>query len=82
MGYGILQIFTVIIKIDVPWPDDFRRLVEFIQQFTFSFAVFKPGCSTRLEYWKLWLLFTFLPFILVIPLTMAFFIVKSTFSGE
>ena len=53
---------------------EFRFIAEFFAQFSFTFDFFKPECSVKMAYWKNWLGMTVMPYLIMLPLGVAFLI--------
>lgn len=76
MCLGMMQAFKVINDVDIEWPPMFKLFAGWFSLFSFTFDFFKPECSVKTAYWKTWLGMTMMPYLIMGPLVMSYWISK------
>eukprot|EP00933_Yihiella_yeosuensis_P073646 TRINITY_DN82360_c0_g1_i1.p1 TRINITY_DN82360_c0_g1~~TRINITY_DN82360_c0_g1_i1.p1 ORF type:complete len:834 (-),score=167.69 TRINITY_DN82360_c0_g1_i1:392-2797(-) len=71
---GVMNSFTQVSQFDFKWPDTFTRLAELASQLSFNLNFFKPECSVATPYVQSWLGFLAIPYLMMIPLFMSYFL--------
>lgn len=72
MSLGMIQLFNTLISIGIEWPPMVIQLIQIFSILSFNFDFFHPECSASAEYFMIWLFMTMMPYIMLVPLTMAY----------
>merc|ERR1719355_350699 len=64
--------FDQVSMFDFEWPDTFRFLAKLAAQFSFNFNFFHPECSVETAFNQKWMGFLAIPYLNMIPLTLAY----------
>ncbi|CAK0903862.1 unnamed protein product [Prorocentrum cordatum] len=76
MSLGVLQSFNAVAGLKLTWPPLFLQIAAFLQQMLLNFDFFHPECSVAAPFWKKWVGFVVLPYLMVFPITVSFLIVR------
>jgi hypothetical protein len=76
MSLGMIQLFNTLVSIGIEWPPIMIELIQIFSLLSFNFDFFHPECSASAEYFMLWLFLTMMPYIMLVPLTMAYMACK------
>merc|ERR1719399_166659 len=57
MCFGVIQCFSILFLLDIDWPTFFLEISIYISLFSFNFNFFKPECSAKMDYYKIWTVF-------------------------
>ena len=77
MCLGMMQAFKVINDVDIEWPPMFKLFAFYFSFFSFTFDFFKPECSVKAAYWKTWIGQTLMPYLIMGPLILSYWICKT-----
>jgi hypothetical protein len=76
MSIGMIQLFNTLISIGIEWPPIIYEIIALLSIVSFNFEFFHPECSAETEYYVIWLFLTLMPYIMLVPLTMAYIACK------
>ena len=82
MCLGMMQAFKVINDVDIEWPPMFTLFAGWFSLFSFTFDFFKPECSVKTAYWKTWLGMAMMPYLIMLPLILSYFLAKVLLFGD
>merc|ERR1719502_1635858 len=69
-----MNAFDQVAMFDFEWPDTFRWLAKLSAMFSFNFNFFHPECSMETAYNEKWMGFLAIPYLNMIPITVAYLI--------
>ena len=76
MSLGMIQLFNTLISVGIEWPPIIYEIIAYLSILSFNFEFFHPECSAAMEYYIIWLFLTLMPYIMLLPLTMAYMACK------
>jgi hypothetical protein len=72
MSLGMIQLFNTLVSVGIEWPPIMLELIYIFSIVSFNFDFFHPECSASAEYYMIWFFLTMMPYIMLVPLTMAY----------
>jgi hypothetical protein len=82
MSIGMIQLFNTLISVGIEWPPIIYEILRYLSILSFNFDFFHPECSAGIDYYLLWLFMTAMPYVMLIPLTIAYLICRILMAGE
>ncbi len=82
MSLGMIQLFNTLASVGIEWPPIMLELIYLFSLLSFNFDFFHPECSAQAEYLLIWLFLTLMPYIMLLPLTIAYMACKVIMLGE
>ena len=76
MSIGMIQLFNTLIAIGIEWPPIIYEIIQIFSLISFEFEFFHPECSASMDYYLIWLVLTLMPYIMLVPLTLAYMTCK------
>merc|ERR1719491_1227773 len=78
MLIGVMNAFDQVAMFDFEWPPTFRWLAKLAAQLSFNFNFFHPECSVETQFNEKWMFFLSIPYLMLIPITIAFWFTGCT----
>merc|ERR1719201_37428 len=69
-----MNAFDQVSMFDFEWPPTFRLLAKIAAQLSFNFNFFHPECSVETKFNQKWMGFLAIPYLNMIPITLAYFL--------